>query len=82
MSFQVLQEKCKQIYFCADKKNQKSLSKQPTVNSIFQMSLSKSVFTPLLTYAQILLLYAGMLQDYSWVCRYVFVCILMDSNKF
>lgn len=44
MSFQVVQEKCMQIYFCTDKQNQKSLSKQPMVNSFFQMSLRKSEY--------------------------------------
>lgn len=38
-----MQEKCRQVYFCADKQNQESLRKQPAVNSVFQMSLSKSV---------------------------------------
>lgn len=38
-----MQEKCKQVYFCADKQNQESLSKKTVVNSVFQMSLSKSV---------------------------------------
>lgn len=70
-----MQEKCKQVYFCADKQNQESLSKQPVVNSVFHMNLSKSLVE----------IYPNIPSVYCNAMRFLtgrYICILMDSHKF